>query len=403
MPDRRTFLASVAGIAAARLPAPLRAGARPLEARAPVEGRYDPWLEVDGEALRANARELRRRAGNRPLIAMVKNNGYGIGVRPAALALEQAAEVNGFGVVKPDEAFTLRHVGVRKPIIFMGLATPDDALEMVRRDIRLTPYTEDAPALLQDISRRVGRRVPVHVKIDTGLSRLGVPDHRALPWLERLAATGAVDVEGMFMTFAESDAYDPEQVARLVALGAAARARGLSTGRLHAASSNALFRLPSAHLDMVRPGLSLYGAYPSEVAPADRVGLTPAFRLRARLVRVEQARAGEGVGYGRHYITTEPTWIGTLPVGHADGYKRGAARGAEVLIGGRLYPVVGAVGASHCMVAIGREKTAAVGDVATLIGPDHPAIHPNAVSERTGFSVYDVLMHLNPLLPVRNV
>jgi alanine racemase len=400
MRSRRSFLATTAGLtAAAFLPRPLDA-LEPTGSTASEDG-YDPWLELSGEALRANARELRRRAGDRPLIAMVKNNGYGMGIRPVALALEQAREVDGFGVVKVDEAFLLREAGIRKPIIFMGLASPRDALEMARLDVRLTPYTDDAPELLSEISRTLGRRIPVHVKIDTGLGRLGVPDSRALPWLERLVATGAVEIEGMFMTFTEADAFDPEQLARLVALGRSAAQRGLPTGRLHAASSNAILRLPAAHLDMVRPGLSLYGAFPSEVEPEERVGLTPVFRLRARLVRVERIRPGDGVGYGRNYTAAEPTWIGTVPIGHADGYPRGAVRGARVLVGERLHPVVGAVGASHCMIEIGPEKTAEVGDVVTLIGPDRPEIHPNAVSERSGHSVYDILMHLNPLLPVR--
>jgi alanine racemase len=402
MTTRRSFLATTVGLtAAAVLPNPLRAVDGSARRASAVDGRHEPWLEVDPDALRSNARELRRRAGNRPLIAMVKNNGYGLGVGNVALALEPAAEVDGFGVVKPDEAFLLREVGVRKPILYLGLPTTQDAVDMARLEIRLMPGTDDAPELFREVARQLGRPVPVHVKIDTGLGRLGVPYYRALPWIERLVGTGAVEVEGTFMTFTESDAFDPEQVERFVGLATALRARGLPTGRLHAASSNAVFRLPAAHLDMVRPGLSLYGAYPSEVEPADRLGLTPAFRLRARLVRVEQIRPGDAVGYGRNFIAQQPTWIGTIPIGHADGWPRNAPRGAEVLIGGRTYPVIGAVGASHTMVDIGAEKSAEVGDVVTLLGPDHPAVHPNTHSERAGRSVYDTLMHLSPLLPVR--
>ncbi len=127
--------------------------------------------------------------------------------------------------------------------------------------------------------------------------------------------------------------------------------------------------------------------------------LRPAVRLRARVVRVERLRTGDGVSYGQNYVARRPTWIATLPAGHTDGVPRESVEGAQVLIGGRLYPVIGAVSASHTIVEVGEEPTVAIGDVATLVGPDHPEIHPNAVAAATGRSVYDILMHLSPSLP----
>ena len=151
---------------------------------------------------------------------------------------------------------------------------------------------------------------------------------------------------------------------------------------------------------MVRPGIALYGAYPTDpVAEARMSTLNPAFRLKARVVRVEQLRPGDSVSYGRNYIARKPTWIATLPVGHSDGYSRRAVEGTRVLIGDSLYPVIGAVSASHTIVEVGDEKRVAVGDVVTLVGPDRPEIKPNAVADAIGISVYDVLMHMNPALP----
>jgi alanine racemase len=358
---------------------------------------------VDPAALRQNAAELGRRAGGRPIMACIKNNGYGVGVVRAAAALESAPEVVGYAVVKPEEAVELLDAGIRKPVLFLGQLAMEDALELTARGVHLTLFADDADMMVREIARQIGRPVPVHLKIDTGLGRLGIPHHRALSWLERVGSSGGAEVLGTFTTFTEDDAFDPEQLARLRTLGEEARRRGIPTGHLHAASSNAVLRFPEAHLDMVRPGLSLFGAFPSEVEPSERLGLTPAFRLRARAARVEQLQPGESAGYGRNYVASEPTWIATLPVGHADGYPRGAVRGAEVLFGDRTYRVIGAVGASHTLVEIGPERTVETGDVATLIGPDHPAIHPNAVSERTGFSVYDILMHLSARLPGRTL
>jgi alanine racemase len=406
--SRRAFLSASAGfVASAALPR-AASGAAPEPLLSPARSRdpgraYEGWIEVDPAALRQNAAELGRRAGGRPIMACIKNNGYGVGVVRAAAALESAPEVVGYAVVKPEEAVELLDAGIRKPVLFLGQLAMEDALELTARGVHLTLFADDADMMVREIARQIGRPVPVHLKIDTGLGRLGIPHHRALSWLERVGSSGGAEVLGTFTTFTEDDAFDPEQLARLRTLGEEARRRGIPTGRLHAASSNAVLRFPEAHLDMVRPGLSLFGAFPSEVEPSERLGLTPAFRLRARAARVEQLQPGESAGYGRNYVASEPTWIATLPVGHADGYPRGAVRGAEVLFGDRTYRVIGAVGASHTLVEIGPERTVETGDVATLIGPDHPAIHPNAVSERTGFSVYDILMHLSARLPGRTL
>jgi alanine racemase len=231
------------------------------------------------------------------------------------------------------------------------------------------------------------------------MSRMGVPYHRALPWLEGLARTD-LTVDGTFMGFTEEADFDREQLRRFQGVVERARAGGIALGALHAASSNGVFHLPEAHLDMVRPGIALFGAYPSdwqrERAMAE---LRPAVRLRARVVRVEQLRAGDGVSYGHNYVADRPTWVATLPVGHTDGVPREAVEGAKVLIGGRLYPIIGAVSASHSIVEVGDEERVRIGDEATLLGPDHPELAPNAVAAATGRSVYDVLMHLNPDLP----
>jgi alanine racemase len=127
--------------------------------------------------------------------------------------------------------------------------------------------------------------------------------------------------------------------------------------------------------------------------------LHPAFRLRARVVRVEELRPGDGVSYGRRYVAGRPTWIATLPVGHADGYTSKSVNGGRVLIGGQLYPVIGTVSASHTIVEIGDEPRVRVGDVATLVGPDRPEIMPNGIEQTVGESAYNVMMHLNPALP----
>ncbi|MDH3440206.1 MAG: alanine racemase, partial [Gammaproteobacteria bacterium] len=155
-----------------------------------------------------------------------------------------------------------------------------------------------------------------------------------------------------------------------------------------------------AHLDQVRPGIALFGAYPSDHESESKIApLMPAFNLRARVVRVERLRPGDSVSYGRNYVADKPTWTATIPTGHTDGYPRLAVNGARILVNDETYPVIGAVSASHTIIEVGTEKKVEIGDVATLVGSGHADIHPNTIAATTGTSVYDRLMHLSPVLP----
>ncbi len=207
----------------------------------------------------------------------------------------------------------------------------------------------------------MGRRVSAQLYLDTGMGRMGMAYHRALPWIEDLANREDLRITGTYMAFTEETAFDREQLDRFTRLIGRARDRGADLGTLHAASSNGVFHLPEARLDMVRPGIALWGGYPSHPEVERTMAtLRPAFRLRARVVRVEQLRPGDGVSYGRRYVAERPTWIATLPVGHADGYTSKAVNGGVVLIGERLYPVIGTVSASHTILEIGAEPTVRV-------------------------------------------
>ncbi|MEQ9400394.1 MAG: alanine racemase [Longimicrobiales bacterium] len=393
--SRRTALKLAAGAgAAALLPGPtLRAAA------APSPTRFDPWVEVDPAALRHNVEVVARLAGGRPILAVIKNNAYGLGLREVAGVLEPLPAVAGFAVVKAEAALALRAAGVRKPVVLMALFDDDAGAELVARGVELALTTDDGVARARRAGAGGGRAARVHVYLDTGMGRMGVPWHRAGPWL-RDVGTAGLDVAGTFTAFTENAEFDREQLHRFRTVCAEARAEGVGLGALHAASSNGVFHLPDAHLDQVRPGIALFGAYPSDWTAERAIAtLVPAVRLRARVVRVERLRAGDSVSYGRNYVARRPTWIATIPAGHTDGVPRQAVEGMRVLVGDRTYPVIGAVSASHTILEIGDEPTVAVGDVATLLGPDRPKLHPNAIAAATGRSVYDVLMHLSPSLP----
>ncbi len=204
------------------------------------------------------------------------------------------------------------------------------------------------------------------------------------------------------MTFVEDAELDKEQLHRFNSLCQSLNSQGVPIGRKHAASSFALFDNPQAFLDMVRPGMALYGIYSdNKFLGTDIMDLRPALSLKARVIYVKKIRQGDNVGYNRAYEAPKDTWIATMPVGHADGLPRVAARGASVRIGSELYPLVGTVSASHCMADLGTaEPRVKIGDVVTVFDWQEGS-RPENVSEACGASVYDLTMHLSPLMPRR--
>ena len=392
MTSRRTFLAA----AAAALAIPRRLFASVTRAA------FEPWLEIDVAALTHNVRAIARLTGNKPIIAVVKNNAYGLGLDTAGPLLAAMPEVGMLAVVRPEEALALRKAGVRKEILLMGPADEAQLMELVPMDVLQSPYRAEAPALLGRVTQRLGRPVRVHLYIDTGMHRMGMPVQSAMTWLESLTKAG-VRIEGAFTELTEDAEFDRSQAALLRSLQMSARASGVSFEHLHAASSDAIMhQTTETFLDATRPGLALYGGYVSERA-MQRGELRPAYRLKARVIRLDKLAAGEGVSYHRRWKTDQAQWVATLGVGHVDGYPSGATNGGEILIGGKLYPVIGYVSASHTVVALGPETTVKVGDEATLVGGDHPALHPNEVAKRAGYSEYNMFMHLSPQLQRRVV
>ncbi len=373
-------------------------------------GNFDPWVEVIEDALRHNVRELHR-YGGRPLLAVAKNNANGIGIAAAGPILDSMDEVVGLAVVRVGEAVALREAGVTKPILLMAHVAGDEAEMLIGLGVRLTPFHDDSAELLADLARRSGGPVPVHVFVDTGMHRIGMPYGRAADWIAGLAASGAVKIEGAYTMFSgairDGEVFDREHLRRFLAVVADVQARGVDLGVLHGAPSDQLVRSPEVNaLDLIRPGGAIYGLNEYRTDPAGNpiMDLRPVFRLRARLVRVEQLQTGEGVSFHHRYRAERPTWIATIPVGHTDGYPKDAAGNAHVLVGERLYPVIGLVSSNHTIIEVGEDKTVAVGDIATLVGPDREEITPIELARRTGLERdYWLVTKLNPLLARRVV
>jgi alanine racemase len=402
--NRRTFLAASFALSQHRgstEPAQAQHGAG---SQSPLikDGQFDPWVEIHAENLRHNVGEIARRTSGRPILAVIKNNGYGLGVANVGRLLDGDARIAGFAVVKLHEAMTLRDAGITKPILLMGPFSDIELPDIAARDIMPMVY-RDHGAALDRAAEKAGRPVSVHVKVDTGMGRVGIPHDEASRLLKDLAARRSVRLEGVMTTLTEDAAFDREQVKRLATLSDDLQREGIRVGRRHAASSFALFQNADAYLDLVRPGMAIIGVYSEP--PFRGLGamdLRPAVALRTRVALVKQLQPGESAGYNRAYMAKSPVWIATLPVGHADGWPRVAAKGAKVRIGAGLYPVIASVSASHTLLEIGPQPAVQVGDVATMFDWNDGS-RPEDVALACGASVYDLTMHLGAMLPRRIV
>jgi len=364
---------------------------------------FDPWIEIDRDGYRQNVREASRLAGGRPILAVVKNNAYGLGDEAVGPLLASFPEVGGIACVRPEEALLMRSAGVTKPILVMAESSEEEMEELVRHQVQPSVWLDNATERLQRVSRRLGRPVPVQLFVDTGMGREGMPFQRAKPWISDLCTSDSIEVTGTYTMFAHDPEFDRVQLARFEELLGWARRGDLALGTLHASPTYELFNLPEAHYDMVRPGNALFGNHPSSEGAKDMADLVPVFRLRARVVRVERLEIGESAGFNRAYVAERPTWVALLPIGRTDGYPSSANGTCEVLIGGRLYPVKGGVNSAHAILEIGEERTVEVGDVATLIGPDHPAVLPHEIADRTGVGFLRLIQGMNARLPRRVV
>jgi alanine racemase len=390
--SRRSFFqaAIATSLVAPNLPAQASGNRRDSE--------FDPWIEVASANMRHNVAQVSRRVSGKPILGVIKNNGYGLEVVNVARILDPLPQIAGVAVVKAQEAHTLIDAGIRKPVLFMGPFSEKDLEDAVARGIRPMVYTAVGPAL-DRISAALQKPVPIHICVDTGIGRVGVPYKQAPALIRDLAQRKSVKIEGTMMTFTEDSRFDLEQLMRFSALCASLESDGVNMGKKHAASSFALFQHPDAFLDMVRPGMALFGIYSEkEFRSAGILELRPAVSLKAKVVYVKQLLKGESAGYNRAYVAENDVWVATLPVGHADGYPRTAAGKGRVKIGGALYPVIASVSASHTIVEVGREPRVKIGDVAAFFDAEEGS-RPEDLSLATGTSVYDLTMHLSALLP----
>ena len=359
----------------------------------------EAWLDVDLDNMAWNLAQIRQRINSRPTMAVIKCNAYGHGLVETGRFLEKQ-RVDFLAVGKIQEALQLRQDGVKTPILNLGAYSRNHIDEIARRSISQSIYTDDF-TLLAEAGRKLKRKIKVHVKVDTGLGRLGVPYDRALSFIEKVAATPELEIEGVFTPFTEDAEFDRVQLARFLEVCRAAKRRGISVGLRHAASSAGVFSFPEAYLDMVRPGIMLYGQYPStREYQARKIDLRPVMSLKTRILYLKELRPGESVSYHRAFIAKEATQVATLAAGYSDGYTPRAGGKAEVLVQGRRWPLIALVTSNHATINVSGASTMRVGEEAVLFGKQgETEISAEELAAWAETSVYRILIGMNPLLP----
>jgi Alr-MurF fusion protein len=364
------------------------------------------WLEVDLSAIGSNTRLLKEIAGPRvAVLVSLKADAYGHG----ALGVARTILRNGaewLGVATVSEARPLRDAGIAAPILVFGFTAPWQAREAVRLDLRLTVSAMEPARALAQAASDLGRTVRVHVKIDTGMGRLGLRAEdvsRIISFFDELRQLPHLSVEGIFTHLSTADSadqtYAARQIARFERVLAALDARGLRPPVVHAANSAAMLTLPQTHYDLVRPGIAIYG-----LAPSDEVRLPEGFRaalsFKTQVALVKDVPAGEGISYGATYVTTRRTRVATLPVGYADGFRRGPRNWGEVLVRGHRAPLIGRVAMDQCMIDVTHVPGVRIGDEVVLIGRQgNDELTAEAVAARLGTIHYEVIAALLARVP----
>jgi alanine racemase len=341
--------------------------------------------EIDLKAIAHNVRELRRitHPGAR-LMGVVKANGYGHGaIGVARCALQNGAE--RLGVARIDEGIQLRAAGIKAPILIFGYTLPERTPEILEYDLTQTVYTLAFARALSRTAVSVGKKIRIHLKIDTGMGRLGLlsknfKSHYSDEMInttavdETLAIAGlnGLELEGIFTHFATADSadksYAENQLDLFLNYLSRVRKAGLDPEVKHAANSAALIDMPQSHLDMVRPGIAIYGLYPSAEVNKKRVSLRPAMALRTKVIHLKKVPAGFNISYGITYKTPKPTTIATVPIGYADGLNRLLSSRGQMLVHGKRVPIVGRVCMDLTMLDVGSIDNVQVGDEAVIFG-----------------------------------
>jgi len=367
--------------------------------------------QVDLDALMANVEYMRAGINDHTkMIAVIKTDGYGHGGIPIAKCLEHLEYLYGFATATPEEAFLLRENGITKPILVLGYSYPYAYERMAKEGIRATVFDKSQLPELVRSAQKAKAPMNVHVKVDTGMGRIGItPDDMGLEFVKEVMACaeeGSLKVEGMFTHFAKADEADKTHVNQQLACFEAFTERvecelGLNNVLKHCSNSAGILELPKANMDIVRAGISLYGLRPSDEVKQGMEEMKPVLSLKSSIVYIKTLHAGQSVSYGGTYTADRDTKVATIPVGYGDGYPRAlSGPTGYVLIRGKKAPILGRVCMDQFMVDVSDIPDAVVGDVVTLIGRDgNENITVEMLGDLSGRFNYELVCDLGNRVP----
>ncbi|MCR5420885.1 MAG: alanine racemase [Lachnospiraceae bacterium] len=338
------------------------------------------------------------------LIAVIKADGYGHGALQIAVRLEQIERVFGYATATAEEAFKLRNGGIKKPILVLGYTFPDNYEEMIRLDIRPTVFKEETAVALNETARALGKKCKVHIKVDTGMSRIGVScDEKGIDMALKISSYEMIITEGIFTHFAKADEEDLTeaylQLKKFKHFTDRCKEEGLDPIFRHCSNSAAIIRMPEANMDIVRAGITMYGLWPSGKEETG-IRLEPAMELKSRIVYLKTLEPGVEISYGGIYKTDKVTKVATIPVGYADGYPRSLSNKGYVLIRGKKAPVIGRVCMDQMMVDVTDIEGVKEYDEVVLMGNmGGNSITAEELGELSGRFNYELVCEISDRVP----
>ena len=331
------------------------------------------YAAVNLDAVLYNLENMKKNISeNTKIIAVLKADGYGHGAVPIAREIQSLPYIWGIAVATVEEGMELRNAGIQKPILILGYTYEDT---IVREDFRPAVFKKSMAQKLSQAAVKAGKPVNIHIKIDTGMTRIGYRDPKTdVPEILEISRLPGIRIEGLFTHFARADETDSapayRQLEKYGEFLKKLETAGLSIPLKHCSNSAGIIRIPEANLDAVRAGVILYGMYPSDEVEKEPVPLKPAMEIKSHIAYIKTVEPGTQVSYGGTYTTQRPTRIATIPVGYADGYARGLSNRGSVLIHGRRAPILGRVCMDQFMVDVTEIPEAKELDEATLLGKD---------------------------------
>lgn len=365
------------------------------------------YAEINLDNVRYNLDQIASNiSSDTKVIGVIKTDAYGNGALPIAKELEQLDYVHGYGVATAEEALQLKNNGIRKPIIIIGYSFPSAYEEMIIRDVRLTVFREDMLSELNDIAKRLGQICKVHIKVDTGMGRIGVfPDESGLEFVKKAIGYSNLKVEGIFTHFARADEYDKtsayEQLRRFEDFVSDIEQKlDYKFEVVHCSNSAGIIEMKQANKNCVRAGIIMYGMWPSEEVRRDVISLKPLLSLKSHITFIKTVPAGTPISYGGTYVTDKETVVATIPVGYGDGYPRALSSKGYVIVRGNKVPILGRVCMDQFMVDITGLEGVAEGDEVTLIGSEGVAtITMEDIQDWSGMLNYELSCIIGKRVP----